>query len=85
MSFLCHCYLRKRLFLHIPVNLMEFFDASTAIAPKKSIRQPKRKKKKRRKQKRINEVIVIMGFLMSHSEKSRYSSKDIISLDELIV
>ena len=52
MSFLCRCYLRKRLFLHIPATLMEFFDASPAIVPKTSIRQPKRKKKKRRKQKR---------------------------------
>ena len=52
MSFLCRCYLRKRLFLHIPATLMEFFDASPAIAPKTSIRQPIRKKKKRRKQKR---------------------------------
>ena len=46
MSFLCRCHLRKRLFLHIPATLMEFFDASPAIVPKTSIRQPKRKKKK---------------------------------------
>ena len=52
MSFLCRCSARKRLFLHIPTSFMEFFDASPAIVPKTSIRQPKRKKKKRRKQKR---------------------------------
>ena len=51
MSFLCRCSPRKRLFLHIPASFMEFFDASPAIVPKTSIRQPKRKKK-RRKQKR---------------------------------
>ena len=51
-EFLCHCSQRKRLFLHIPTSLMEFFDDSPAIIPKTSIRQPKRKKKKRRNQKR---------------------------------
>ena len=59
---------------------MEFFDASPAIAPKRevsdSLKEKKRKKKKKQKRK---------GGILSHSEKSWNSSKEIISLDELIM
>ena len=37
MSFLCRCYLRKRLFLHIPANFMEFFDAAPDTVPKREV------------------------------------------------
>ena len=52
MSFLCHCYLRKRLFLHIPASLMEFFDASPTIAPKREVSNSLKEKRKKREQKR---------------------------------
>ena len=47
MSFLCPCYLWKRLFLHIHVTLMEFFNASPTIAPKKGISTASKKKEKK--------------------------------------
>ena len=52
MSFLCHCYLRKRLFLHIPASLIEFFDASPTIAPKREVSNSLKEKRKKREQKR---------------------------------
>ena len=57
---------------------MEFFDASPAIAPKKQVSNSLKERRKKKKTK-------WGGGYMSHSEKSRYSSKDIIPLDELIM
>ena len=43
--------LRKRLFLHIPANFMEFFDASPAIAPKREVSDSLKEKRKKKKTK----------------------------------
>ncbi len=77
-EFLCRCYLRKRLFLHIPASLMEFFDASPAIAPKREVSDSLKERRKKKKQKR-------KGGILTDSEKSGNSSKEIISLYELIM
>ena len=55
--------LRKRLFLHIPANFMEFFDASPAITPKREVSDSLKEKRKKKKTKEG-------GGYMSHSEKS---------------
>ena len=47
MSFLCPCYLWKRLFLHIHVTLMEFFDASPTITPKKGVSNSLKEKREK--------------------------------------
>ena len=52
--------LRKRLFLHIPASLMEFFDASPTSAPKREVSDsPNQVFKQKRK-----------GGILSDSEKS---------------
>ena len=43
--------IRKRLFLHIPTNCMEFFDASPAIAPKKQVSNSLKERRKKKKTK----------------------------------
>ena len=44
---LCRYYIRKRLFLHIPVTLMEFFDASPTITPKKGVSNSLKEKREK--------------------------------------
>ena len=58
MSFLCRCYLRKRLFLHIPATFMEFFDASPAIAPKREVLDSIKERRKKKKTKEEGGYIV---------------------------
>merc|ERR1711867_392360 len=70
MSFLCPSYQRKRLFLH-PYGV---FLRLTIHCPQTSLKQHKKEENKRGS-----------GVYVSPSERSRYSSKYIISLDELIV
>ena len=73
--------LRKRLFLHIPANFMEFFDASPSIAPKREVSDSLKEKRKKKKQKRKG----VYCYTVSDSEKSWNSSREIISLYELIM
>ena len=70
MSFLCGSYQWKRLFLH----LYGVFWRLTIHRPQTSLKQHKKEENKRGS-----------GVYVSPSERSRYSSKYIISLDELIV
>ena len=48
MSFLCNW---KRFFLHILANLMEFFDASPTIAPKREVSNSLKEKRKKEENK----------------------------------
>ena len=50
--------LRKRLFLHIPANFMEFFDASPMIAPKREVSDSLKKRKKKEETKEEGGYIV---------------------------
>ena len=51
-------YLRKRLFLHIPANFKEFFDASPTIAPKREVSDSLKERRKKKKTKEAGGYIV---------------------------